>query len=247
MKNFQIKSAFAAFLLLFTAAFTSCDNDDDEHVDPVNTAEITLTAPTDGAVVNAAQTVAITGTIIGISEIHGYVVSVRQKKDGKVLFTKNVHDHSANITINQSWAIDTVAKLKELELEVVATLDHEGATAIKKITLYALPAGVHNVATITITAPTEGQVVLGNNTMNITGSINGIATVHGYILKIHPQGDTTTLFKKDVHIHDKNVTIAETWAVPAVTAPTNYSLEVIAKLDHDGNTLTKTINFQAKP
>lgn len=248
MKNFQIKSAFAAFLLLFTAAFTSCDNDDDHHVDPATpTAEITLTAPTEGAVVNAGQTVAITGTIVGKSEIHGYKLFVRQKKDSKVLFTKDVHDHSSNITINQSWAIDTVAKLKELELEVVATLDHAGNTATKKITMYALPAGVHNVASITITSPTTNMVVLKNTTLNITGSINAIATVHGYILKIHSQGDSTTLFKKDVHVHAKDITIAETWAVPAVTSLTNYSLEVIAKLDHDGNTESKTVNFQAKP
>src|SRR6478735_6900235 len=87
MKNFQIKSAFAAFLLIFTAAFTSCDNDDDDVVDPA-AAEIALTAPTDGAIVNAGQSVAITGTITSPKEIHGYMLFVRQKADGKVLFTK---------------------------------------------------------------------------------------------------------------------------------------------------------------
>lgn len=246
MKNFQIRSVFATFLLIFTAAFSSCNNDDDVHVEPA-TAEITLTAPTDGAILNAGQSVAITGTITSSKEVHGYKIFVRQKSDSKVLFTKDIHDHNTSITFNETWAVDTVAKYKELELEVQATLDDDSNTLSRKITLYALPAGQHNYGTITITSPTVNQIVLKNSTLNITGSINAIATLHGYIYKIHPQGDTATLFRKDVHIHTKDITIAETWTVPAVTATTNYELEVIGKLDHDGNTITKKVNFQAKP
>ena len=172
---------------------------------------------------------------------------MRQKTDNKVLFTKEVHDHFDNITLNETWAVDTVAKYKELELEVVAIIDHEGNTTNKKITIYALPAGEENYATLTITSPTANAVVLKSTNLNIAGTINGIATVHGYTYKIHPQGDTATIFKETVHIHDKNITIAKTWPVPAVTVQTNYQLEVIANLDHDGHTLTKTVNFSAKP
>src|SRR5688572_1635790 len=199
MENFHIKSTFTAFLLIFTVAFSSCDNNDDD-VD-LATAEITLAAPADGAVVNPGKSVAITGTIVGKSEIQGYKLFVRHKTDGKVLFTKDIHDHNTNITINETWTVDTVAKYKELELEVLATLDNDGNTFSKKITLYALPAGVHNLATITITSPTANQVVLKSSTLNITGTIKAIATIHGYVLKIHPQGDTSTLFRMNVHSH----------------------------------------------
>ncbi len=244
MKLFNLK--YAAMLAASVSLFlTSCGNDDDENVNPAD--EIVITTPKDGDIVNAGQTVAITGTITGKEELHGYTIFVRQKADNKVLFTKEIHDHSANITINETWAVDTVAKYKELELEVLATLDHDGNTMSKKVALHALPAGEHNFAIMTITSPTANQIVQGSSTLNITGSIIGITTIHGYTYKIHPQGDTATLFKKDVHIHEKNITIAENWAVPAVTATTGYELEVIGKLDHDGNTITKKVNFQAKP
>ena len=244
MKNYQLKAVFAAFLLAISASFSACNNDDD---DVVPAAEITITTPADGGIVNAGESVAITGTIAGNTEIHGYTLTVRQKSDSKVLFTKEIHDHSKDITINETWAVDTVAKYKELEMEILATLDHDGNTQSKKITLYALPAGQENHAIITITSPTANAVVLKSSTLNITGSINAIATLHGFTYKIHPQGDTTTLFKKTVHIHDKNITIGESWPVPAVTAQTNYELEVIAYLDHDGNKEIKKVNFSAKP
>src|SRR6478735_8487330 len=99
MKNFQIKSAVAAFLLVFSFAFTSCDHDDDEdHATPANTS-ITVTAPAEGAIVNPGQSVSITCTITGPSEIHCYKLFVRQKSDSKVLFTKEIHDHAKEITI----------------------------------------------------------------------------------------------------------------------------------------------------
>ena len=245
MKNFQIKAAFAAFLCAFSFAFTSCDHDDEE-VKPGDNS-ITITAPTEGAIVNPGQSVAITGTITGKEEIHGYKLYVRQKADGKVLFSKEVHDHKKEIAINETWAVDTVAKYKELELEVVATLDHDGNTLSKKVNLYALPAGVHNVATIIVNTPTENAVVLKNTTLNISGSINSIAVIHGYTIKVHLQGDTATLFKKEAHIHEKLVNFNETWTVPAVTVANNYELEVSAKLDHDGNVETKKVKFQVKP
>jgi hypothetical protein len=243
MKNFQLKAAFAAFLISISASFTACNNDDDV----VPAAEITVTAPEEGGIVNAGQSVAITGTIAGNTEIHGYVLFVRQKSDNKVLFTKAIDAHEKDFTINETWAVDTVAKYKELELEVLATLDHDGKTQSKKLTLYALPAGQENHAIITITSPVSNAIVLKNTNLNITGSINAIATVHGFTYKIHPQGDTATLFKKTVHIHEKNITITESWPVPAVIAQTNYELEVIANLDHAGNTEIKKVNFSAKP
>jgi hypothetical protein len=140
MKNFQIKSAFSAFLLLLSLTVVSCrDDDDDNAVEPIPTATITITSPTEGAMVMANDSLTISGTIAGEQTIHGYTIYVRKKADNSVLFNKEVHDHKANITINQKWGVGAVTGHTELELEVVATLDHEGHTTSKKVNFHGMP------------------------------------------------------------------------------------------------------------
>ncbi|MFC5271762.1 hypothetical protein [Adhaeribacter terreus] len=248
MKNFKLKPAIYSLLFLFSAAtVSSCGhNDDDVEVVPAKN-EITITAPQDGGIVNAGQSVAITGSIVGEKEIHGYKISVRQKSDNTELFTKSVHDHAAKLDINQIWTLDTVARHKELELEILATLDHDGKTLSKKITLHALPAGVHNVGTITITSPTNMQMVSSNQTLKINATITGLANIHGYTLYIRNKDTGAELLKKEVHDHAKLITISETWTAPVVTAHTNLELEIVAALDHDGGTISKKVDFHAMP
>src|SRR5207253_854894 len=127
----------------------------------------------------------------GVRELHGYVINIRRKADNVVVFTKSNDDHKANITINENWTVGTITEHTEMELEVVATLDHDGNTATKKITIHALPAGQTNFGTITITSPATNQIVKFGQTMNITGTINGLTTLHGYEINIRHQGDTT--------------------------------------------------------
>jgi hypothetical protein len=243
MKFLSLK--YVAFLAAcLTLSLSSCNNDD-EDVNPAN--EIAITAPTANAIVNSGQTVNITGTIKGKKELHGYEITVRRKADNAVLFTKEVDVHSANITFNETWTVDAVTDHQELELEVIATLDHDGNSINQKMTLHALPAGQDNFAIINITSPTEGAMVTANQTLNITGTIDGLETVHGFKLRIRANGDTAVIFKKDVHVHAADITIAETWVVPAVTGHTPLELEVIATLDHDGNSISKKVNFHAMP
>ncbi|KAA9345834.1 DUF4625 domain-containing protein [Adhaeribacter soli] len=247
MKNFRLKTAFAASLLIFSAAITSCKDDDDTTIKPT-TNDITLTTPADGAVVNAGQTVTITGNITGEKELHGYNVIIRQKADSKVLFTKENHAHSTSIAINESWAVDTVAKYKELEMEIIATLDHSGNTLTKKTVLHALPAGEHNHATITITAPTEGGMVSAGQVLNVTGKVEGISSLHGYNMVIRSKADNQIVHTfPENHDHFKTINVSGTWTVPAVTGHTEYELEIVAKLDHDGTTITKKVYFYAMP
>lgn len=245
MKFFNLRYvAFLVALITLSFSFTSC-KDDNENLNPSN--DITITAPAENAIVNSGQAVAITGTIKGKKELQGYEINIRRKSDGTVLFTKKGDDHKASIAFNETWTVPTVTDHQELELEVKATLDLEGNTFNKVITLHALPAGQHNDATITITSPTEGQQVNANQTLQITGTINGLATIHGYKLRIRANGDTAVIYQKDVHDHKALITILDTWTVPGVTAHTPLELEVIATLDHDGNFVNKKVNFHAMP
>ena len=142
MKNFQIKSAFSAFLLLFAVAFSACDKDDDDMpVDPVTpvTSTITITSPTEGQEVKANQTVNITGTIVAENTLHGYTIYIRKKADNTEVFKKEIHEHKPEITINQPWTVDNYTTHTDLELEVVGTLDHDGNTISKKVSFHAMP------------------------------------------------------------------------------------------------------------
>ena len=141
MKSFQIKSALFTFLLALAILFTGCKNDHDHDPTPHqdNSATITITSPAEGSVVNAGQTVAITGTISAINTLHGYNIIIRRKSDNVEIFKKEVHDHAANLTISESWTVDAFTQHTDLELEVIATLDHDGKTASKKVNFHAMP------------------------------------------------------------------------------------------------------------
>ena len=141
MKSLNIKYSVLVLLMGLATVFTSCKDDDDDHHDPhpVNSATITITSPAEGSQVNANQTVAITGSISAQNTLHGYTLTIRKKADSTVLFTENVHDHAATITINKTWNVGAVAAHTDLELEVVTALDHDGNTASKKVNFHAMP------------------------------------------------------------------------------------------------------------
>jgi hypothetical protein len=141
MKNFQLKSAFSAFLLLFAFAFTACDKDDDDtKVEPQPVVPtITITSPAAGQEVKANQTLNITGSIVAPNTLHGYTIIIRKKADSTEVFNKEIHEHKPEIAINQPWTVDNYAAHVDLELEIIGVLDHDGNTITKKVSFHAMP------------------------------------------------------------------------------------------------------------
>ena len=139
MKIFNLKTAAAASLFLLSATFTSCKDDDDTNVKPEPVIPtITITSPTPGQEVKANQTVNITGTIKAEHTLHGYTISIRKKDDTTHVFKKEIHDHKAEISINQPWTVDNYKSHTDLELEIVSALDHDGKTISKKVSFHAI-------------------------------------------------------------------------------------------------------------
>ena len=137
MKNFQLKTAIAAFLLLFSFTLISC-GDDDDKVQPI-TPTVTITSHTTGQEVKGGQTLNITGTIKAENTLHGYTIYIRKKADNTEVFKKEVHDHQTEIAVNQTWIVDPVTAHTDLELEIVGTLDHDGNTVSSKVSFHAMP------------------------------------------------------------------------------------------------------------
>lgn len=101
-----------------------------------------------------------------------------------------------------------------------------------------------NAATITITSPAEHAAINASDSVNITGTITATQNLHGYTLYIRRQSDNLELFKKEVHGHATNITIAEKCLLDKTLASSQtLELEVVASLDHDGNTASKKQAF----
>ena len=103
-----------------------------------------------------------------------------------------------------------------------------------------------NEATIEISSPTEGQMVMGGATLEIKATLTGRESLHGWKVEIRKQSDNSLVFEADAHDHDLVLNINESWT-NNVTEHTNLVLEVFALLDHDGTMTSKKVNFHAHP
>jgi hypothetical protein len=97
-------------------------------------------------------------------------------------------------------------------------------------------------ATITITAPAEGQEFNHQNTVNVTGKIESTEALHGYKIVIRQKSDNSVKFEKDDHSHGTTINFDESW-INNVAGMQDMEVEVTAIIDHDGNTTTKKVNF----
>jgi hypothetical protein len=103
-----------------------------------------------------------------------------------------------------------------------------------------------NEATIEISSPTEGQMVMNGATLEIKATLTGKESLHGWKVELRKKDDGTVLFTADSHDHLMVLTIDETWT-NNVTEHTNLELEVFAQLDHDGTMTSKIVNLHAHP
>lgn len=104
----------------------------------------------------------------------------------------------------------------------------------------------HNEATIEISSPTEGQMVMAGGNLAIKATLTGTESLHGWKVELRKKADNTVLFTADNHDHQMVLTIDEVWT-NNVTEHTDLVLEVFAQLDHDGTFATKTVNLHAHP
>jgi hypothetical protein len=120
--------------LLLMAWAGACQNDH-EAEPQADQATITLTAPSEGTMFLANAVVPIAGTITAPANMHGYEITLRNKATNAVLFTANGHAHSASLSFNEQWT-NNVSDDAEVEIEVVAILDHDGNKTVKKTTIH---------------------------------------------------------------------------------------------------------------
>lgn len=134
------KSLFITILTLafISSLFISCKREQPVEEEKPNSATITITSPADSSTYNHGDTVLITGSVVGLYELHGYELTIRNTADSTVLYSKDEHVHGTSFNFNEFW-VNNVTDHSNLELEVTAVLDHEGNTATKKVHFHCMP------------------------------------------------------------------------------------------------------------
>lgn len=136
-KHIMKKYLFFLLPILAIAGLVSlnaCNKDED----PANEATIEISSPTEGQMVMPGATLAIKATLTGKESLHGWKLELRKKADGTVLFSADAHDHALVLSIDETWT-NNVTEHTNLELEIWAQLDHDGALTSKVVNLHAHP------------------------------------------------------------------------------------------------------------
>lgn len=110
--------------------------------------------------------------------------------------------------------------------------------------LWACDSDEHSAATITVTSPTEGQVVALNGQIGINAVITSVdgSDLHGYEYYVRNKAAAGQVCSNSEHGHAPSFTISDTCNI---TFPSGSEGEVVITSinDHEGNTTVKRVSF----
>ncbi|MDR0803074.1 hypothetical protein [Fluviicola sp.] len=95
-------------------------------------------------------------------------------------------------------------------------------------------------AVVMITNPHDGDTIQGNFTL--TGTIVGTANLHGYQITVTNTLNDSIIYQNEVHDHAANFTVNQA-INHGFSNYTLLKLDLVAALDHDGNTTSKKVQF----
>jgi hypothetical protein len=121
---------YSTTILSVTLLITSCKKTDSFSEVAPHTS-ISITSPFENQTIKKGDTLSIIGKISALANIHGYKLLII-KNGLDTVFAKDEHIHGMDVTISQTWINDLSANA-DLQLFIIATLDHDGNTANKKV------------------------------------------------------------------------------------------------------------------
>lgn len=128
----------ALFSLACTTMFIACSKHAGDVDEPIPSATLTFSSPTEGGVYHSGDSLRIQGLAIASADMHGYELSVKNAADTSVVYyNQHIHDHGDTLLINQVWK-DTLTTAADLQVEVTLILDHDGHTATKSVGIKSL-------------------------------------------------------------------------------------------------------------
>ena len=104
----------------------------------------------------------------------------------------------------------------------------------------------NTTADIQISSPTDSTVVQSNDTLNIRATITAMYELHGYYAILVNQTTQDTIWETELDDHQTGFSISSDW-ICMVSDTNQMQLRIEAELDHEGNTVSKSVNFVAIP
>lgn len=127
-----------AIIALVALAFTNCKKDNNDPEDTIFQANITVDSPEEGDTITGGTSFAVTGTITGNKEMHGYRVQVFKTASSELIFENEHHDHEVSFTISET-VTHTLTETTALKVMIEATGDHAGSTVTKDVPVTYIP------------------------------------------------------------------------------------------------------------
>ncbi len=103
-----------------------------------------------------------------------------------------------------------------------------------------------NSAEITLSSPLASDTLRHGETLAIRGSIVSVMDLHGYSAHIKRTDTGAEVFSYEDHYHGMNKNLQIDWPCD-VNAGTGLELTLLATLDHDGHTASRSVTFMCKP
>ncbi len=131
------KNIILLSILSATVLIQSCKKDkeeDHEHAE-VN---ITITYPTYSTHLHLNDTLDIEADITSNIEIHGYEATLKNVTADTIVWSTSEHEHMTNYHIHGSW-INDVTDTSDMQLTIIAEVDHDGTTESKTVSFICLP------------------------------------------------------------------------------------------------------------
>lgn len=129
--------SMVCFLLI--GILSACNDGNNHHSSSETTNQktesevnITISSPKNHSMYNLEQDIEIIGTIESNDELHGYEISIVQKSNDKIVFSKQVHEHEKLYKFSEVWK-NEVNGMQDMELRVTVILDHKNHTTTETV------------------------------------------------------------------------------------------------------------------
>jgi hypothetical protein len=94
-----------------------------------------------------------------------------------------------------------------------------------------------NVA-INFFSPTNDTTFSAGDTIKIEADISADVSMHGYKIYLFAPGESEPQLLVDRHTHGTFIYVRNTWIVPSTIGKGKMDIEIIALVDHEGQTIT---------
>lgn len=140
-----MKNQFIYFIVVIfsiSVSLTACKRDKEDEQpqtpNPALTANISVSSPEENASYTLGEEVHINATVTADFQMHGYHVYIINLTADDTVFYVHPHAHGTSYDIHEHWTND-VTEHSDMKLKIIATLDHDGTTAVKEVPFHCHP------------------------------------------------------------------------------------------------------------